>query len=102
VSGALATVLGFGAISLAGSADTPTTGFDQEIAGNAERLLREGKETFRFDTFGAGRKSRSQVGPRSVFSAYQVHAATPAAGTVSTAIVRARRASARPSGAEVA
>jgi hypothetical protein len=52
VSTALATVLGFGAIRLAGSADPPALGFDEEIAGHAEQLLRDGKQIFRFDTFG--------------------------------------------------
>ena len=52
VSTALATVLGFGAIRLAGSAESPALGFDEEIAGHAEQLLRDGKQIFRFDTFG--------------------------------------------------
>jgi hypothetical protein len=52
VSTALATVLGFGAIRLAGSAGPPVLSFDEEIERHAEQLLRDGKQIFRFDTFG--------------------------------------------------
>jgi hypothetical protein len=49
-----------GAIGVAGlgvfvafAADSTQEGFDAEIANNAKRMLEEGKNTFRFDTFGS-------------------------------------------------
>jgi hypothetical protein len=35
------------------AADSPQEGFDAEIAANAQRMLEEGRNTFRFDTFGS-------------------------------------------------
>jgi hypothetical protein len=55
VSTALAMGLGIGLIRLAGpvlSADSPKTDFNDEIARHAKEMLEEGKQTFRFDTFG--------------------------------------------------
>jgi hypothetical protein len=42
----------FGAL-VAFAADSTQKGFDAEIAANAQRMLEEGRNTFRFDTFGS-------------------------------------------------
>ena len=79
ISTVLAIGLGFGTIQVVGpvrSADSSKTDFNGDIARHAKEMLEEGKQTFRFDTFGdTPRYHTGSIGPKP--AAYPIRSPEP-------------------------